>query len=132
MAYRLRNTSKHTICIDLANGEKRYLESNRVSEPLREELLYGNCYLPHWERQGIIVRLPAKMSEVLDIEKKKRDKAGREEGRVKEDEKGAKKEDKREERISEREKTSPAGIDSTVRKDETPGRTQTKKPKSSG
>lgn len=68
MAYRLMNTGKHPLRVDLRGEPSLYLEPGAVSRPLREELLYHNPYLHEWERTGVVQRMPASMKEVLDDE----------------------------------------------------------------
>ena len=75
MACRIKNLTGHTLLVDLQNGQVLPLRKNETSPPMREELLYGNCYLAEWEREGLIVRLHASMNEVLEEEKAKGAKA---------------------------------------------------------
>ena len=68
MAVRLVNVHRQPLRIDLRGGDVLVLNAGARSGPLREELLYDNHHLPEWERKGWIVRVPAKMQEVLDAE----------------------------------------------------------------
>jgi hypothetical protein len=69
MACRIQNLTKHRLALDLRGGEVIYLNPNEVSQPLREELLYNHSHLPRWLEQGLVRRMEAKMSEVLEYEK---------------------------------------------------------------
>jgi hypothetical protein len=65
MACRLHNRSKHVLRIDMRGGTALQLAPGATSDPLREELLYENMFLPQWEREGMVVRLSARFDEVL-------------------------------------------------------------------
>lgn len=64
MALRLINQYRHPLRIDLRGGGALVLAPGQRSEALREELLYDNCNLPQWERQGWVTRVPARFAEV--------------------------------------------------------------------
>jgi len=64
MACRLVNCSKQSLRIDLRGGATLQLAPGTTSPALPEELLYDNMFLPKWERDGLIVRVPAKFAEV--------------------------------------------------------------------
>jgi len=70
MACRIQNLTKHRLALDLRGGDVIYLRPGELSQPLREELLYGNIHLPRWLSEGVVRKVDAKMSEVLDHEKK--------------------------------------------------------------
>jgi hypothetical protein len=65
MACRLFNRSAHVLSVDLRGGAVLQLAPGATSEAMREELLYDNLFLPQWEREGLIARLPARFEEVL-------------------------------------------------------------------
>jgi len=68
MACRLHNRSSELLRIDLRGGTTLQLAPGATSEPLREELLYENVFVPQWERSGLLVRLPARFDDVLASE----------------------------------------------------------------
>lgn len=68
MACRLHNRSQHPLRVDLRGGKTLQLAPGETSAPLREELLYDNMFLPQWEREGLVMRLPARFAEVLERE----------------------------------------------------------------
>ncbi|HEX7048844.1 MAG TPA: DUF4332 domain-containing protein [Longimicrobiales bacterium] len=65
MACRLRNASGHEVRVDLRNGDVLRLRPGEVSRAIREELLYGNPYLEEWQARGQVVRLHARLDDVL-------------------------------------------------------------------
>lgn len=65
MACRIHNLGKHRLALDLRGGKVVYLQPNEISQPLREEWLYGNVHLPVWLEQGLVRRIDAKMAEVV-------------------------------------------------------------------
>ncbi|MBZ5523731.1 MAG: hypothetical protein LAP21_15975 [Acidobacteriia bacterium] len=71
MACRIHNLGKHRLAVDLRGGGVMYVQPNQISPPVREELLYDNVHLPAWEAQGLVRRIDAKMSEVLEHEGRK-------------------------------------------------------------
>lgn len=70
MACRIHNLSKHRLALDLRGGRVMYVEPNQISPPLREEMLYDNVHLTQWVHQGLVRRVAAKMSDVLEHEGK--------------------------------------------------------------
>jgi hypothetical protein len=64
MACRLCNRSSQPIRVDLRGGGVLHLAPGATSPALLEEQLYDNMFLPKWERDGTVVRLPSKFSEV--------------------------------------------------------------------
>lgn len=70
MAFRIHNLGKHKLAVDLRGGGVMYVQPNQISPPVREEMLYGNVHLAGWEAQGLVRRLDAKMTEVLEHEAK--------------------------------------------------------------
>lgn len=70
MACRIRNLSRHPLHLDLLGGDTLSLPPGGLSGPLREERLVGNCYLREWAERGIARVEPARMTEVLEAEKK--------------------------------------------------------------
>jgi hypothetical protein len=70
MACRIQNLGKHKLAVDLRGGGVMYVLPNHISPPVREELLYDNVHLAAWEAQGLVLRIDAKMTEVLEHEKK--------------------------------------------------------------
>lgn len=68
MACRIHNLSKHRLALDLRGGSVMYVEPNQISPPLREELLYDNVHLTQWVQQGLVRRITARMSDVLEHE----------------------------------------------------------------
>ncbi len=68
MACRIQNLGKHRMALDLRGGRIVYLQPNEISQPLREEWLYGNVHIPGWLAQGLVRRMDAKMSDVLAFE----------------------------------------------------------------
>jgi hypothetical protein len=64
MACRLCNRSSQPIRVDLRGGGVLNLAPGATSPALLEEQLYDNMFLAKWERDGTIVRLPSKFSEV--------------------------------------------------------------------
>jgi len=69
MACRLFNRSGELLRIDLRGGETLQLAPGATSQPLREELLYENLFLPQWERAGLVLRLPARFADIQEMEK---------------------------------------------------------------
>lgn len=70
MACRIRNLSRYPLRIDLLGGETLHLPPGAVTAPLREERLTDNCYLREWEQRRLIRIEPARMSEVLEAERR--------------------------------------------------------------
>jgi hypothetical protein len=70
MACRIQNLGKHRLALDLRGGSVIYLKPGEVSRPIREELLYGHIHLPQLLAQGLVRRIDAKMSEVLEHEQR--------------------------------------------------------------
>lgn len=70
MACRIHNLSKHRLALDLRGGSVMYVEPNQISPPLREELLYDNVHLKQWVQQGLVRRITARMSDVLEHEER--------------------------------------------------------------
>jgi hypothetical protein len=68
MACRIQNLGKHRMALDLRGGRIVYLQPNEISQPLREEWLYGNVHIPGWLAQGLVRRMDAKMSDVIAFE----------------------------------------------------------------
>jgi uncharacterized membrane protein YukC len=68
MACRIQNLGKHKLAVDLRGGGVMYVLPNQISPPVREELLYDNVHLAAWEAQGLVRRIDAKMTEVLEHE----------------------------------------------------------------
>jgi hypothetical protein len=64
MACKIQNLSKYRLSVDLRGGERIVLNPSQISHPLREEVLYGNPYMPEWQRKGVVRITPAKMAEV--------------------------------------------------------------------
>jgi hypothetical protein len=64
MACRLSNRSAQTLRIDLRGGASLLLAPGATSAALLEEQLYDNMFLAQWEREGWLVRLPARAAEV--------------------------------------------------------------------
>ena len=64
MACRLCNRSSQPLRVDLRGGGVLHLAPGASSPALAEEQLYDNMFLPQWERDGTIVRLPARFAEV--------------------------------------------------------------------
>ena len=69
MAFRIRNTGRHLLRLDLRNGESVSLRPGESSRPLREELLYANPYLVDWEARGLVTREAVSMTEVREHER---------------------------------------------------------------
>jgi hypothetical protein len=67
MACRLCNRSSQPLRIDLRGGRTLVLAPGATSAALLEEQLYDNMFLPRWEREGLVVRLPARFSEVTEV-----------------------------------------------------------------
>ena len=65
MACRIKNTGKHTLCLNLLGGETLYLKPGETSRAFREELLYHNPYLSDWLERGVAQWINAKMAEVI-------------------------------------------------------------------
>ena len=64
MACRLVNRTAQPIRVDLRGGQVLLLAPGAMSPALPEEQLYDNMFLPKWEREGSIQRLPARFADV--------------------------------------------------------------------
>jgi hypothetical protein len=65
MACRLHNAYDKPLGVDLRGGETLVIPPHATSRAIVEEALYDNHHLADWERRGWIMRIPARMTDVI-------------------------------------------------------------------